>query len=202
MRFRILGLALLASGFSIATTIGEPEAQVSNQLAKGEIAMVEEAKSLALRRRELGAQLAVIFVNPRRSAEARLVAARALADLQYLPAIDDLIDYAHSIGPVDRYYPLEMSVADRYPMALVLAEFGDAAVPRIVEVLLNDRELTHLSVLCHALWLGESSDSALAYARGMEFSGENAWLKRKNLQLVEEMLDWLSRRNPAAAREE
>jgi hypothetical protein len=138
-----------------------------------------EAERLAAQRDELGAKLNALLDDADASIHARLRAATLLGELQYAPAIPTLI----------RHRDVTPRIADIPPVTFALGQYGDAAVPQIVETFLNEELFVspvgvsrgrHSFRLYGAIMVGNTFDTVLTYARGIAATEhDDAELARK-----------------------
>jgi hypothetical protein len=130
--------------------------------------LFEEATIRADQRDRLGAELHKVLADENASPGDRIRAARLLGRLQYLPAIPTIIRYA-DLSPL-------LGGLSRPRVGHALKDYGDAAVPQIVEAVLQEnRSLISggvqsgrsLLTFYLALRSGGTMETARTYALGI-----------------------------------
>jgi hypothetical protein len=146
-------------------------------------ALCAKAETLIRERDQLGVQLDAVLADEDSPLEVRIRAAQLLGRLQYSPAIPTLIRYAH-------LYPLFVRELIPPPVGGALADYGDAAVPQIVEAVLEEnRSLISggvqsgrsLLTFYLALRSGGTMETARTYALGI------AATRQDDAELVEKV---------------
>jgi hypothetical protein len=187
--------SVFVRGFAAATLIvilltvmALPSDEDQEQTMESE-ALLEDAEKLIRARDRLGAQLDVLLADESTSVYVRIRAAQLLGRLQYSRAISTLIRNAD-------LYPPEISELIAPPVAEALAEYGDAAVPQIVEACLDEdlflisggtKSGRSLFPLYHALRKGGTLQTARRYALGI------AATRQEDAELVEKVETFVKR---------
>jgi hypothetical protein len=113
-----------------------------------------------------------------------------------VPGIRVLIAHVDLVDP--EHLRSEIRPDLSYPITLALADYGDAAIPQIVDAYLSERDQTRKGLLAYAIRYGdrgrhgERVKVALRYLRGTEPPTKEEWLKAQNMKSLEERLKHLT----------
>lgn len=158
----------------------------------GSEAIAKEAENLIRARKRVGEQLTITVDSSDLPIKNRQAAARLLGELQYIPALDDLIRNVDLVDPAHKSLEERPDLA--YPVTTALAAFGNAAVPQIVDAYLAERNQQRQMLFAYAIRFGRTTDVALRYLRGTEPPRDDDWLKKQNIEALKEQLEWLAER--------
>jgi hypothetical protein len=211
---RIISIGILLSGgiLGIHLVSGAQNAKQITILEIDKEQVVKEAKKLIVTRERVGKELIAIVDDVNHSVDElirsimeRLEAARLLGKLQYQPAIDVLIRHVDLADPT--YVASESRLDRAYPITLALANYGPAAIPKVVDSCLLERNGARRFLLRLSIRLadqgrnGENISIALRYVRGIEPPDEKDSLRRQNLEEIEKGLKSLKETDFPADRE-
>ena len=128
-----------------------------------------DAEGVVKARDAVGPQLVAILADEKRPDEDRVEAAIWLGKMQYTPAIPMLIKYIKLEKPA-----LVVRDGPEFPCQDALIDFGDAAVPSLVDAFMAVNEHGQDRLIC--LWMAiahKSRPAAWTYAKGLEATNPN-----------------------------
>jgi hypothetical protein len=156
--------AVFVCTLAAATASGQ-QARIRPESEQDSLCVLKEAEDLASAREQMGQRLTAVFADSELPVAERLHAARLLGDLHYVPAIDVLIRHVDLVDP-----SVDASKSNprlTHPVTTALAAYRNAAVPRLVDAFLEERNRRKQDLLHRAIQYGKTTDFARSYLRGI-----------------------------------
>ena len=149
--------------------------------SKSNAAAFDDAERIVQQIEVLGPKLINVLEDPKMSVSDRFQAAQLLGKLKYPPGIKVLIKH---IGLYDPFgYG---SDGPEFKCITALAEYGDAAVPAVIEAYLrvSEDDQTQEHVLLSVIGTGKRGAVALPYCKGMAPEKPGPAFERKLKKLI------------------